>query len=79
MKKVLAVVMTAVLAAGMTISAFASEDLADKKIALLLPGSIDDQGWNATKNSALRSMLLRACRQKSMSPPLPNMLRKAMT
>ena len=33
MKKALAVVMTAVLAAGMTISAFAGEDLADKKIA----------------------------------------------
>ena len=43
--------MTAVLAAGMTISAFAGEDLADKKIALLLPGSIDDQGWNATNNA----------------------------
>ena len=51
MKKALAVVMTAVLAAGMTISAFAGEDLADKKIALLLPGSIDDQGWNATNNA----------------------------
>ena len=51
MKKTLAVVMTAVLAAGMTISAFAGEDLADKKIALLLPGSIDDQGWNATNNA----------------------------
>ena len=51
MKRTLAVVMTAVLAAGMTISAFAGEDLADKKIALLLPGSIDDQGWNATNNA----------------------------
>ena len=51
MKKTLAVVMTAVLTAGMTISAFAGEDLADKKIALLLPGSIDDQGWNATNNA----------------------------
>ncbi len=51
MKRTLAVVMTAVLTAGMTISAFAGEDLADKKIALLLPGSIDDQGWNATNNA----------------------------
>ena len=51
MRKVLAVVMTAALAAGMTVSAFASDDLADKKIALLLPGSIDDQGWNATNNA----------------------------
>ena len=51
MKRALAVVMTAILAAGMSISAFASEDLADKKIALLLPGSIDDQGWNATNNA----------------------------
>ena len=55
MKKVLAVVMTAVLAAGMTISAFASDDLADKKIALLLPGSIDDQGWNATNNAGAKA------------------------
>ena len=51
MKRVLAVAMTAILAAGMSISVFASEDLADKKIALLLPGSIDDQGWNATNNA----------------------------
>ena len=51
MKKVLAAAMTMILAAGMTVSAFASEDLADKKIALLLPGSIDDQGWNATNNA----------------------------
>lgn len=51
MKKVLAAVMTAALAAGMTISVFADGDLADKKIALLLPGSIDDQGWNATNNA----------------------------
>ena len=55
MKKVLAVVMTAILAAGMTVSAFASDGLADKKIALLLPGSIDDQGWNATNNAGAKA------------------------
>ena len=55
MKRVLAVVMTAILAAGMTVSAFASDGLADKKIALLLPGSIDDQGWNATNNAGAKA------------------------
>lgn len=55
MKRALAAAMTMILAAGMTVSAFASEDLADKKIALLLPGSIDDQGWNATNNAGAKA------------------------
>ena len=85
MKRVLAVVMTAILAAGMTVSAFASDGLADKKIALL-PSMIRAGTQRITpvrrqrrKSWVSRSTLLRVFRQRNMSPPLQSMQRKAMT
>ena len=59
MKKVIAVALASAMALSMTPAVFAAEDvdLTDKKICLILPGSIDDQGWNATNNAgALAAM-----------------------
>ncbi len=50
------------LASAMTMSlctavtgADEAPDLSDKKICLILPGSIDDQGWNATNNAGAKA------------------------
>ncbi len=63
-KKILACLLAGAMAASLTgMTAFAGETEAaedavavdpidtSKKIALILPGSIDDQGWNATNNA----------------------------
>ena len=56
-KQVLALALASIMTVSMTSAAvFAEEaaedvDLSGKKICLILPGSIDDQGWNATNNA----------------------------
>ncbi len=59
MKKLTAVTMASVMVLSMAsvamVSADEAPDLADKKICLILPGSIDDQGWNATNNAGAKA------------------------
>ena len=52
MKKALAAALCGVLfTATMTVPVLADDaDYAGMKIVLILPGSIDDQSWNASKN-----------------------------
>ncbi|WP_274939726.1 BMP family protein [Chordicoccus furentiruminis] len=60
MKKLIAIGLSAMMTMSMTsVAAMADSsaaeapdvDLSGKKICLILPGSIDDQGWNATNNA----------------------------
>jgi len=57
MKKWVAVLTAAVMAASMAVPVMAEGSLADKKIAQILPGTIDDQGWNATNNAGAQAAM----------------------
>lgn len=57
MKKWAALLTATVMAASMAVPAMAEDSLADKKIALILPGTIDDQGWNATNNAGAQAAM----------------------
>ncbi len=59
MKKLLAIalasVMTVSLGAAFVSADDAAADYSDKKIVLILPGSMDDQGWNATNGAGAKA------------------------
>ena len=61
MRKLIALALVSVLTVSMASAAVGADsaaedvDLSGKKICLILPGSIDDQGWNATNNAGAKA------------------------